>query len=331
MPNPTVSICCLTFNHAKYIEKTINAFLMQKTTFEIEIIIHDDASTDNTQNIIKALVGDDVRFKLILRSDNLKSKGEIISPILFNKARGKYIAMCDGDDYWTDPFKLQKQVDFLENNVHYGLVHTDYDILYENSGRLINASNQTNNNIYNNLESDFNQLLLKNHVATLSVLFRKDLLQKIDIRNLDRYRFGDLPLWFELSQLCRFKYFSKSSAVYRKRIFSISNNSNKLKRFEFVIESKKIKMDYAGRFGSSSQRLLTEDEYYKCLLIMGFHTLDKLLVESSYKKIHNRGSKVYIIYVLSKLRYLNMMIVNIKALNGTKIITKLKKSSKSLK
>jgi len=107
---PLVSVCCITYNHEKFITDCINSFLNQEVSFDIEFLIHDDASTDCTQKIIKNLVGNDSRFKLILREENIKSTGKAIFPILFEKAKGKYIAVCEGDDYWTDPNKLQKKV-----------------------------------------------------------------------------------------------------------------------------------------------------------------------------------------------------------------------------
>ncbi len=112
---PLVSICCITYNHEDFIRDAIEGFLMQKTSFPIEIIIHDDASTDNTANIIEEYANKypDL-FVTILQSENQWSKGggSIYARFVYPRARGKYIALCEGDDYWTDPLKLQKQVDF---------------------------------------------------------------------------------------------------------------------------------------------------------------------------------------------------------------------------
>lgn len=113
-----VSVSCITYNHAPYIRKCLDGFLMQKTNFEFEIIIHDDASTDGTADIIREYEKKyaDIIFP-IYQKENQWSKGK--KPNWdFNapRWRGKYIAICEGDDYWTDPLKLQKQVDFLENN-----------------------------------------------------------------------------------------------------------------------------------------------------------------------------------------------------------------------
>ncbi len=124
-----VSVCCLAYNHESYIRQTIEGFLIQKTTFPIEIIIHDDASTDQTAVIIQEYYN---RFPEIIvpifQTENQYSKGIRPSPtFVWPKARGKYIALCEGDDYWTDPDKLQKQVDFLE-------AHYDFAICFHEVG-----------------------------------------------------------------------------------------------------------------------------------------------------------------------------------------------------
>lgn len=115
---PLVSISCITYNHVKYIRDAIEGFLMQKTTFPIEILIHDDASTDNTATIVREY---EVKYpqliKPIYQTENQYSKKDgTIGRIQRGRARGKYYATCEGDDYWTDPLKLQKQVEYLEEN-----------------------------------------------------------------------------------------------------------------------------------------------------------------------------------------------------------------------
>jgi glycosyltransferase involved in cell wall biosynthesis len=119
MIDPVVSICCLTYNHENFIAQTIESFLIQKTSFPIEILIHDDASTDNTQKIIMDYVGKFPELiKPLFQKENKYSKGErsFLGHYVFPSVRGKYIALCEGDDYWVDPLKLEKQINFLENN-----------------------------------------------------------------------------------------------------------------------------------------------------------------------------------------------------------------------
>ena len=118
MNKPLVSICCLTYNHEPYIKECIEGFLMQKTNFSFEVLIHDDASIDNTANIIRSYEKKypDI-IKPIYQTENQFSKGVRVTLVFqFPRAQGKYIALCEGDDYWIDPYKLQKQVDFLESN-----------------------------------------------------------------------------------------------------------------------------------------------------------------------------------------------------------------------
>lgn len=134
-----VSVCCVTFNHEKYIAQTLEGFLMQKTDFEYEIIIGDDSSTDNTNLIIQSYHHEyPHKIRLVTGEVNV---GSIKNQCrIFGYAKGKYIAMCDGDDYWIDPLKLQKQVDLMERKphcticCHYSRVINDKGIVvYEHS------------------------------------------------------------------------------------------------------------------------------------------------------------------------------------------------------
>ncbi len=123
-----MSITCITYNHEKYIAQAIESFLMQQTNFPYEIIIGEDCSTDGTRQVIldyceryPALI------KLVTSEKNVGARRNGIR--IRNEARGKYIAICEGDDYWTDPCKLQKQVDFLEAN-------PDYVLCYHNVNKV---------------------------------------------------------------------------------------------------------------------------------------------------------------------------------------------------
>ena len=141
---PLVSVCCLSYNHEAYLRDTLEGFLMQRVSFPIEILVNDDASSDGTRAIIQEYAA---RFPELIRpfyqDVNLYSQGkDLCLEVLYPAARGKYIALCEGDDYWTDPDKLQLQADFLEAHpeysacVHDTLVHpcggdrADYRLLH---------------------------------------------------------------------------------------------------------------------------------------------------------------------------------------------------------
>jgi len=122
---PLVSVCVITYNHEKYIRQCLDGILMQKVNFPYEILIHDDASPDATADIIREYEAKypDI-IKPIYQTENQYSQGKSVSRFNNDRARGKYIAQCEGDDYWTDPGKLQMQVDFLEAHPEYvGTAH----------------------------------------------------------------------------------------------------------------------------------------------------------------------------------------------------------------
>lgn len=134
---PLVSISCITYNHENYITDALEGFLLQKTDFNYEILIHEDASTDNTAKIIKNYAKKYPEIiKPIFQKENLYSKGIDVDDLNTERAKGKYIALCEGDDYWTDPYKLQKQVNYMEAHTQCTLcVHAAY--MVDVSGKKI--------------------------------------------------------------------------------------------------------------------------------------------------------------------------------------------------
>lgn len=137
-----VSIICITYNHEKFIRYALDGFLMQKTNFKYEILIHDDASTDKTASIIKEYeIKYPNLFKVIYQKENQYSKGKEVTSLLLEKASGKYLAFCEGDDYWIDENKLQKQVDFLEQNKNYSAVVHNSLVINESNKAFIEEQN----------------------------------------------------------------------------------------------------------------------------------------------------------------------------------------------
>ena len=129
---PLVSVSCTTYNHVAYIRQCLDPILSQQTNFPFEIVIHDDASTDGTKEIIEEYVAKYPGvIHPIFQKENQYSKGIRGLPSRYNypRCRGKYIAICEGDDYWTDPLQLQKQVDFLEAHEDYVMTYHDMDLV----------------------------------------------------------------------------------------------------------------------------------------------------------------------------------------------------------
>ena len=122
--NPIVTVFCPAFNHERYIKQCLDGFVMQLTSFPVEFIVHDDASSDNTADIIKAYQKKypDKIFPIFQSENQLSKDKSFLGRVIVDVAKGKYIAICEGDDYWTNPYKLQKQVDFLERNENFVLI-----------------------------------------------------------------------------------------------------------------------------------------------------------------------------------------------------------------
>lgn len=249
---PLVSVCCTTYNHEKYIQETIEAFLSQKTKFPVEIIIHDDASTDRTAEIVKAYAEEHLDIIIaILQSENKYSQG--INPwstFVFPRARGKYIAICEGDDYWIDPFKLQKQVDFLEQNPGYGLVHGNCHCYYQENGQwmynanddLINKDNLSSEQLFKSLVDGVYK------IRTATVLFEKELLKK-RTPDTEKFEMGDTPMWLDFSQITKFKYLEEVFSVYRVLPDSASRSTNRKKHYRFILSMYEMRLYYSKKHG----------------------------------------------------------------------------------
>jgi len=165
---PKVTVACITYNHAPYIMRCLEGIFMQVCDFDFEVIIHDDLSLDGTQDIIKEYVRpykDKVR--LIFQEVNQYSQGKKpLIDFILPLARGKYIAFCEGDDYWTDPQKLQKQVDFLEQHKELSFCSHNINRIDGKGNVIKKGSEKTENIFYNDLE------VLHNYFPPLSILFR---------------------------------------------------------------------------------------------------------------------------------------------------------------
>ena len=216
-----VSIRCTAYNHEPYIRQCLEGFIMQKTNFRFEAIVHDDASTDGTATIIKEYADKypDI-IKPIFETENQHSKRDgSLRRIMNSHMKGKYIAYCEGDDYWTDPLKLQKQVDFLEGHPEYGLIYTYFDILYQYSGKIVSAPRPHRPSGY-----VLRELLLHNFIATPTVLMNADIYQRcIERLQGKKWEMGDYPLWLEFALCTKIKYLSDKTVVYRHLLHSASH------------------------------------------------------------------------------------------------------------
>ncbi len=208
--NILVSVAMPNYGQAEFISEAILGVLSQQVNFEIELIVADDCSPDHTEDIVQDIIRTHPNGHWIKYIKHSKNKGAIPNFIwTFSQAKGKYIAACEGDDYWIDPLKLQKQIDFLENN-------PDYSIVFHKV-REINSSGIHTNTILDSpdKEETYNLQYLANgnFIHTPSVVFRKNFKEFPLWINFSPI--GDYPLHMLNAQYGLIKYLPEQMAVYR--------------------------------------------------------------------------------------------------------------------
>ncbi len=213
-----VSIFTLTYNHAPYIRQCLDGFLMQRTDFPFEVIINDDASTDGTTGIVREYEKKYPEIiKPIYHSENCFSKGErgFWNRYCLPKSRGKYIALCEGDDYWIDPLKLQKQVDFLEANPEYSMCfHAALEHYEDQSVHRDQIFSKLQNRDYSGEEIHKCWL-----VPTASVVLRRTVFEsEIYKRAMQspNFIYGDIVLFLSAAQNGKLRAFTEVMSVYRR-------------------------------------------------------------------------------------------------------------------
>jgi glycosyltransferase involved in cell wall biosynthesis len=239
--NPLVSVCVQTYEHVNYIKQCLDGILFQKTNFEFEILLGEDDSTDGTRELCVDYAKrypDKIRLFLHHRENNIKIGGQPTGRFNFlynlHSSKGKYIALCEGDDYWTDPLKLQKQVDFLEGNPEYSLCFHRVQIL-ENGALLSDEKDFTNItycNISNNEKEKINyeHLITRgNFIHTPSVVYRKP--KEYPLESLYS-PLGDYLLHIYNGKQGYIKRLEDVMAVYRKGV-GIFSSIPKHRRYRF--------------------------------------------------------------------------------------------------
>ena len=286
-----VSICCVTYNHEKYIKKCIDGFLMQKTNFNFEVLIYDDASTDKTAEIIKEYQQKypDI-IKPIFQKENQFSKGISISKTFnFQRIKGKYVALCEGDDYWIAPHKLQKQVDFLEENPNYSICFHPVKIIYEDRKKKPQIFPSQNKKF------TFENLQKANFIQTNSVMYKwikpeiPDNITPYDwYYNLLHAKIGEIGFINEVMSVYR----KHTNGIWHDTSFAASNLHRKygLKEIKFYFNVYKKITNYSEEYLNSIllpnfKQIL--DNYYS------FGDIDKLTeIKSLYPGIYEKSLQI---------------------------------------
>lgn len=205
-----VSIQCLVYNHEPYLRQCLDGFVMQKTNFKFEAIVHDDVSTDNSAAIIREYAEKypDI-IKPIFETENQYSKHDgSLDKIMADACNGKYIALCEGDDYWIDPLKLQKQVDFMESNIAFSMCFHMVDIRSEGNMEKVQYFEQLEDREYSP-----NEIIRKWIIPTCSMFYRSEVNARKPHNS--KFVFGDDVIYATCLSLGKIYGMSDIMGVYR--------------------------------------------------------------------------------------------------------------------
>lgn len=227
MNTPLVSIAVLTYNHERFIIQALESFLRQQTTFDFEIVIGDDASTDGTKNILKKFENEyPEKFCVTIQDSNIGMIPNFINTI--QRCRGKYIAFCEGDDFWIESDKLQVQVDFLESNPNYGICFHDAQI-YDDTLQMLKPDDITKSD---KTDYDLDDLVIENFMHTPTVVLRNDFKLPEDFVTLP---IGDWPLYLLMLNQRKIKKIKRVMAVYRVHNQSAWSSKSMIYRLDKTI------------------------------------------------------------------------------------------------
>jgi len=247
---PTVSVCVQTYNQENYIKECLDGILMQQTSFPFEIILGEDESSDDTREICKAYAEkypDKIKLFLRSRKDviyiNTNATGRFNMLENLKACSGKYIALCEGDDYWTDPLKLQKQVDFMEQNPEYALVFTNGKVIYtkesKDSHLIYSNSKEEIKGSYKVFPlpketTDINTLAKGNYIHTAGVLFLNWIDEEI-LSYMEKVTIGDWPLHLMTATKGLIKFSDEDTFCYRVHSDGIYSKKSKIEKLKMAI------------------------------------------------------------------------------------------------
>ena len=283
----TCSVCVITYNQENLIRQALDSILNQKTDFDFEIVIGEDNSSDKTREICdqyQKTSGN--KIKLIKNRENIGAIKNFEKTL--SNCSGKYTAICEGDDYWKDSHKLQKQVEFLEKNREYGLVHSDFDILYEKNDRILNSYYKTNA-IKIPIGTCFDSLLITNFICTATVCVRTHLALNAIYGLKDKYfnwSMGDRPIWLHISKHSKIGYLEESLSVRRVLEESVQHSKSTVKKYVFLKSSYDVAFFFAEKYGCSDKTtFLLQKKFHSMNLKFSFLLRDSMNAKKSYQSL----------------------------------------------
>ncbi len=299
MQEPLVSVKMITYNHEPYIRRAIASVLSQETNFPFELVIGEDCSTDGTREIVHDYAK---RFPDIIRvitsEQNVGMKKN--SYRTAQACRGKYIAYCEGDDYWHQTEKLQLQVNYLESHPDCGLVYSDHDRYYEKNGRTIERFYYTTDNVPPMNLDVFRGWGPGLNILTCTVMTRRHLLNSIlsdpYLYQGDDYIGGTDIVFCEIALVSKIHYIDESLSTYTVRIESASNTRDPRKRLRFSISVCDGFLYIAKKYGHYEQMSYFEGARINACLWLAFWERNAELAREMRNRLTSCSIKARVLY-----------------------------------
>jgi len=228
METPFVSVCMISYNVEAFIGEAIEGVLMQKTGFPVELVIGDDRSTDRTLEIANGYAAKHPgKIRVLAYKENLGIAGNTARTL--DECRATYVAICDSDDSWNDPLKLQKQVDFLEAHPDYGIAYTDVQPVSETGEHISDPDIEGLRPHF--AEGDvFFRLLEGNFIPNSTAVYRRELLKGHVIDPSRDYFVQDYIMWLMIASRAKVRFLPEKTTLYRKHSRSVTGSGSEVKR-----------------------------------------------------------------------------------------------------
>ena len=302
MLRPLVSVAMITYNHESYIRKAIECVLAQKTDFPFELVIGEDFSTDGTREIVldyAARYGDKIR--LVTSESNVGMHKNCYRTE--QACEGKYIAYCEGDDYWQRDDKLQLQTDYMEKHPDCGLVFSDYNWYFTQSGRLIEGFLKFyDSNILHSPRIE--DIVAKRvDIRTCTVMARRNLVEQIKkadplLHFNGHFRMADIQVWAEISLVSEIHYIDESLATYQILEESATQSRLRLSGLHFSISDSEMYLYLCNKYKLSPDlRSRYENIWRRSTLQLAFFEKNRELAEAARKHYPDLSLKDWIWYL----------------------------------
>ncbi|BBO81312.1 hypothetical protein DSCO28_18780 [Desulfosarcina ovata subsp. sediminis] len=312
MNNPLISVLMITYNHESFIAKAIESVLMQETNYSFELIIGEDCSTDNTHKIVLDYAQRYPDCIKVVTSE--KNVGFVKNAYrTFLECRGKYIAFCEGDDYWNNSTKLQKQIDYLEKHSECGLICSDYDIYYTDTGKRIERVNHNSKRDPITLRNILYTLRGTSGIQTCTVVVRSDIYKKV--LDSDPVFFQDplqpcmdRPLWIGILMKSELAYIDESLATYNRLVHSATSRKNPSELLNISIRMKEQILYLIDKYNLSSEEKNTHvNDLWKRKLKLSFYESNIEMADECKDNLKKMSFIEYILYFGARYRLLNFL------------------------